>query len=111
VLPNPVAMRRQVAEELTFMDTATRTHHWRGGKIIPGSMHNVDEVLGVSISVAVRAWHWLIPVNPAARRSITPAVLERLDRHALTIIIYEPGNWHFPTCPGRAGLVIRLVRS
>jgi hypothetical protein len=44
-------------------------------------MHNVDEVLGdlgLNISAAVRAWHWLMPVDPAAYRRVTPAVLGRL---------------------------------
>jgi cation diffusion facilitator CzcD-associated flavoprotein CzcO len=80
-LPEPAAMRRQVAEQLAFMDTATDSHHCRGGKIIPFSLHNVDEVLGdlgVNISAAVRAWHWLMPVDPAAYQRITPAVLRRL---------------------------------
>jgi hypothetical protein len=83
VLPEPAAMREQVTEQLAFMDTATDTHHCHGGKIIPFSLHNVDEVLGdldVNISAAVRAWHWLMPVDPAAYRHITPAVLRRLPR-------------------------------
>jgi cation diffusion facilitator CzcD-associated flavoprotein CzcO len=82
-LPAPAAMREQVAEQLAFMDVATDTHHCRGGKIIPFSMHNVDEVLGdlgVNISAAVRASHWLMPVDPAAYRGITPAVLKRLPQ-------------------------------
>jgi hypothetical protein len=64
------------------MDEATDTHHCRGGKIIPFSLHNVDEVLGdlnVNISAAVRASHWLIPVDPAAYHCITPAVLKQLS--------------------------------
>jgi hypothetical protein len=80
-LPEPAEMRRQVTEQIAFMDVATDVHHCRGGKIIPFSMHNVDEVLsdlGLNISAAVRAWHWLMPVDPAAYRSITPAVLGRL---------------------------------
>jgi len=80
-LPATAAIRRQVVEQLAFMDVATDTHHSRGGKIIPFSLHNVDEVLGdlgVNISAAVRAWHWLMPVDPAAYRGITPAVLSRL---------------------------------
>jgi hypothetical protein len=80
-LPAPGAMREQVAEQLAFMDEATDAHHCRGGKIIPFSMHNVDEVLGdlgVNVSAAVRAWHWLMPVDPAAYRRVTPAVLRRL---------------------------------
>jgi hypothetical protein len=82
-LPSPAAMRQQVADQLTFMDAATNTHHCHGGKIIPFSMHNVDEVLGdlhVNIGAAVRAWHWLMPVDPAAYRRVTPAVLDRLPR-------------------------------
>ena len=80
-LPESAEMRRRVAEQLAFMDAATGAHHCRGGKIIPFSMHNVDEVLGdlgLNISAAVRAWHWLMPVDPAAYRRVTPAVLGRL---------------------------------
>jgi hypothetical protein len=82
-LPEPPVMRRQVADQLTFMDDATDTHHCHGGKIIPFSLHNVDEVLGdlhVNIGAAVRAWHWLMPVDPSAYRRITPTVLDRLPR-------------------------------
>jgi cation diffusion facilitator CzcD-associated flavoprotein CzcO len=80
-LPDPAAMRQQVVDQLAFMDVATDTHHCHGGKIIPFSLHNVDEVLGdlgVNISAAVRASHWLKPVDPAAYRRIVPAVLNRL---------------------------------
>jgi len=80
-LPDPAAMRQQVVEQLAFMDVATDTHHCHGGKIIPFSLHNVDEVLGdlgVNISAAVRASHWLKPVDPAAYRRIVPTVLRRL---------------------------------
>jgi cation diffusion facilitator CzcD-associated flavoprotein CzcO len=86
-LPDPAAMRQQVTDQLAFMDMATDTHHCHGGKIIPFSLHNVDEVLGdldVNISAAVRAWHWLMPVDPAAYRRVTPAVLGRLPRVAAT---------------------------
>jgi Flavin-binding monooxygenase-like len=82
-LPEPAAMRRQVIDQLAFMDAATDTHHCHGGKIIPFSLHNVDEVLGdlgVNISARVRAWHWLMPVDPAAYRRIAPAVISRLRR-------------------------------
>ncbi|HEY3868580.1 MAG TPA: NAD(P)/FAD-dependent oxidoreductase [Actinocrinis sp.] len=80
-LPAQPAMRAQVTEQLAFMNAATGTHHCRGGKIIPFSLHNVDEVLGdlnVNISAAVRASHWLNPVDPAAYRRITPTMLKRL---------------------------------
>jgi cation diffusion facilitator CzcD-associated flavoprotein CzcO len=80
-LPEPAAMRAQVTEQLAFMDVATDTHHCHGGKIIPFSLHNVDEVLGdlgVNIGAGTRAWHWLMPVSPAAYRKVTPAVLAKL---------------------------------
>ena len=80
-LPDPAQMRRAVADQLAFMDVATDTHHCRGTKIIPFSMHNVDEVLGdldVNIPARVRASHWLNPVDPSAYRGITPVVLDRL---------------------------------
>ncbi len=75
-------LRRQVIEQLAFMDVATDTHHCRGGKIIPFSLHNVDEVLGdLGLNIPRRGCvrrHWLNPVNPAAYRRITPTVLKRL---------------------------------
>jgi hypothetical protein len=86
-LPKPDEMRAQVTEQLAFMDAATNRHHSRGGKIIPFSLHNVDEVLsdlGLNISAGVRASHWLNPVDPAAYRRITPTVLGRLQ-HRQTV--------------------------
>jgi hypothetical protein len=65
------------------MDTATSGHHSHGTKIIPFSLHNVDEVLAdlrVNIPAPVRASHWLNPVDPAAYRGITPRVLARLPK-------------------------------
>jgi hypothetical protein len=80
-LPDAATMRQAVVEQLAFMDTATNKHHCRGTKIIPFSMHNVDEVLGdldLNIKARVRASHWLNPIDPAAYRGITPALLNRL---------------------------------
>ena len=80
-LPDDDAMRTAVAEQLTFMDEATDRHHCHNTKIIPFSMHNVDEVLAdldVNVPKRVRAAHWLNPVNPAAYRRVTPALLARL---------------------------------
>jgi hypothetical protein len=79
--PDPAAMRQAVTDQLAFMDVATDGHHCRGTKIIPFSMHNVDEVLGdldLNISAGVRASHWLNPINPAAYRRVTPTLLKRL---------------------------------
>jgi len=80
-LPDTETMRHAVVEQLAFMDEATDTHHCRGTKIIPFSMHNVDEVLGdldLNIGAPIRASHWLNPVNPAAYRRLTPLLLRRL---------------------------------
>jgi hypothetical protein len=84
-LPDPEAMRRSVFAQLAFMDSATDGHHCHNGKIIPFSLHNVDEVLGdlgLNIPARVRASHWLNPVDPTAYRNITPTVLRRLGEGA-----------------------------
>jgi cation diffusion facilitator CzcD-associated flavoprotein CzcO len=80
-LRDSAATRQAVVDQLSFMDSATDTHHCRGTKIIPFSMHNVDEVLGdldINIPRRVRVSHWLNPIDPSAYRHITPAVLGRL---------------------------------
>jgi hypothetical protein len=79
--PDTETMRHAVVEQLAFMDIATDTHHCRGTKIIPFSMHNADEVLGdldLNINPLIRAAHWLGPVDPAAYRRLTPMLLKRL---------------------------------
>ncbi|MDQ1035398.1 cation diffusion facilitator CzcD-associated flavoprotein CzcO [Streptomyces sp. V3I8] len=80
-LPEPAEMRRTVVDQLAFMDTATNRHHCRGAKIIPFSMHNVDEMLedlDAQIPARIRATHWIKPVDPSAYRSVTPTLLARL---------------------------------
>ena len=80
-LPSAETMRQAIIDQLAFMDTATDGHHCERTKIIPFSRHNVDEVLddlGVNISAVVRATHWLNPINPAAYRRVTPALLRKL---------------------------------
>jgi hypothetical protein len=80
-LPDEATRRADVVAQLAFLDTATGAHHCRGTKIIPFSIHNVDEVLGdlgVQIGRFTRAAHWLNPVSPAAYRSLTPMLLTRL---------------------------------
>jgi hypothetical protein len=88
-LPDPARMRQAVVDQLAFMDEATNRHHCRGGKIIPFSLHNIDEILedlDLNISARVRASHWLNPVDPAAYRGVTPALIDRLkSRPALRI--------------------------
>jgi cation diffusion facilitator CzcD-associated flavoprotein CzcO len=90
--PDATTMRQAVVDQLAFMDDATNKHHCRGTKIIPFSMHNVDEVLGdldLNIKVRVRASHWLNPIDPAAYRGVTPALLRRL---ALGLDEPRPGS-------------------
>jgi len=80
-LPDRSAMRQAVVDQLAFLDTATHRHHCRGTKIIPFSMHNVDEMLDdldLNINKRVRAAHWLNPIAPAAYRDVTPALLRRI---------------------------------
>ena len=92
-LPNPAAMRQAVVTQLAFMDVATNRHHSRGAKIIPYSLHNVDEVLGdldLNISARVRASHWLNPVNPAAYRRVTPTLVKRLTSAATQQPVRQP---------------------
>jgi cation diffusion facilitator CzcD-associated flavoprotein CzcO len=80
-LPDEATMRQAVVDQLAFMDEATDTHHCRGTKIIPFSLHNVDEVLDdldLNIPARVRAAHWLNPVDPAAYRHVTTKLVRRL---------------------------------
>ncbi|HEX7301620.1 NAD(P)/FAD-dependent oxidoreductase [Lentzea sp.] len=84
-LPDDAARRADVTAQLAFMDEATGTHHCRGTKIIPFSLHNADEVLsdlGLQIGRAARATHWLNPVAPSAYRKVTPQLLARLEARA-----------------------------
>ena len=81
-LPDRDRMRTQVTERLAFMDSATSGHHQHGTKIIPFSMHNVDEVLddlGLNIGRLTRARHWLEPVSPAAYRQVASKLQRRLE--------------------------------
>jgi cation diffusion facilitator CzcD-associated flavoprotein CzcO len=87
-LPEAPERRAAVVAQLAFMDVATDGHHCRGTKIIPFSLHNVDEVLGdldLNISPLVRATHWLNPVDPAAYKRVTPALLARLGAVAAVV--------------------------
>lgn len=80
--PSTTQMRAAAEEQLAFMDVAVGGHHNKGGKIIPFSMHNVDEVLGdlgLNIGRMTRASHWLNPISPAAYRRLTPKLLARLE--------------------------------
>jgi hypothetical protein len=80
-LPDRAELRRRVDEQLAFMDTATDGHHCHGTKIIPFSLHNVDEVLGdldLDIPRRARFGQWFNPVNPSAYADVTRRLVERL---------------------------------
>jgi hypothetical protein len=84
-LPDRAERRARVDEQLAFMDEAVNGHHQHGTKIIPFSLHNVDEVLGdvgLQIPARVRAAQWLNPIDPAAYRDVTPALLRALRDEA-----------------------------
>ena len=82
----PVEERRAVVERrLAWMEERTGGHHARGTNIIPFSMHNIDEVLddtGLNVGRATRALQWLLPLNPAAYRSVTRRLVQRKARLA-----------------------------
>jgi cation diffusion facilitator CzcD-associated flavoprotein CzcO len=95
-LPDPQAMRAQVEGRIAFMDQATGGHHQHGTKVIPFSMHNVDEVLNdldLNIGRLTRARHWLEPVNPAAYAGVITRLQHRL----------ADGSGRPVTPPGRSG--------
>ncbi|MEJ2865715.1 flavin-containing monooxygenase [Actinomycetospora flava] len=86
-LPPPAAMREAVDEQIAFMNAATDGHHARGTKIIPFSLHNVDEVLGdldLDISRGARVKQYLNPVDPGAYADVAPRLRERLAAPART---------------------------
>jgi cation diffusion facilitator CzcD-associated flavoprotein CzcO len=81
-LPDRAELRRRVDEQLAFMDTATDGHHCRGTKIIPFSLHNVDEVLGdlgLDLPRRARLGQWFAPVDPSAYAGVTRRLVERLE--------------------------------
>jgi hypothetical protein len=92
-LPDQEGIRQAVVDQLAFMDEATDGHHCRGTKIIPFSMHNVDEVLGdldLQIKRRVRASHWLNPIDPAAYRDVTRKLIERMPPADPQLVVEVP---------------------
>lgn len=78
--PPPADMRAQVEARLSFLDGALKGHHSRGTKIIPYSLHNVDELLGdlgLDIGRGAKLKQWLGPVDPSAYREVAGRLLER----------------------------------
>ncbi|HEY0496204.1 MAG TPA: NAD(P)/FAD-dependent oxidoreductase [Kutzneria sp.] len=85
-LPPEDRMRQAIHDQLAFMDVATDGHHCRGTKIIPFSLHNIDEMLDdldANIPALRRASQWLNPVDPSNYAAVTPKVLSRLSQGAV----------------------------
>jgi hypothetical protein len=79
-LPSTDAMREQVTGRIAFMDEATNRHHSRGTKVIPFSMHNIDEILadvGLDVPRRTRFQQWLGPVDPRSYRRVTQQFEQR----------------------------------
>ncbi|MHC1559669.1 flavin-containing monooxygenase [Actinomycetospora sp. C-140] len=92
-LPDRDELRGEVDAQLAFMDAATDGHHCRGTKIIPFSLHNVDEVLGdvdLDISRGARFKQWLNPVDPAAYAGVTRRLVERLGTAGPDVEVVTP---------------------
>jgi cation diffusion facilitator CzcD-associated flavoprotein CzcO len=101
--PDTATMRHEVGEQLAFMDEAVAGHHCHGTKIIPFSMHNVDEVLGdlgLNIAAPVRAAHWLVPVKPRAYRKVAGKLADRLAAHRSGQSSYSSGDQPAPASEG-----------
>ncbi len=84
-LPDPHAMRTQVRDRLAFLDDALGGHHNHGTKIIPFSMHNIDELLNdleLNLGPVRRAQQWLAPIDPAAYRHVAEVLVGRLTAAA-----------------------------
>jgi dimethylaniline monooxygenase (N-oxide forming) len=55
----------------------------QGTNIVPPTMHNIDEVLsdlGLNIGKGMRAWQWLLPVNPTFYRTVTKKLKKRYQQ-------------------------------
>jgi hypothetical protein len=87
-----------VDAQLAFMDDATNGHHCRGTKIIPFSLHNVDEVLAdldLDISRGARFKQWLNPVDPSAYAGVVPRLVARLGQRGSASPL-PPSRWPRP---------------
>ncbi|TCK27517.1 flavin-containing monooxygenase [Pseudonocardia endophytica] len=82
-LPDADVMRARIAEQLAFMDDAVSGHHCHNTKIIPFSLHNVDEVLDdldLDIGRGARFKQWLNPIDPRAYAHVATRMAERTAR-------------------------------
>lgn len=80
-LPSAQEMRAHVAARLAHYDDVLGGHHSRGSKIIPFSMHNVDELLddmGLNLPAAQRAKQWVDPIKAASYAGVADRLAQRL---------------------------------
>lgn len=80
-LPDPVGMREKVDAQLAFLDDAVNGHHCSGTKVIPFSLHNIDEILDdldLNLGVLRRTQQWFGPIDPSAYREVTTTLQQRL---------------------------------
>lgn len=80
-LPSAQEMRAHVAARLAHYDDVLAGHHSRGSKIIPFSMHNVDELLddmGLNLPAAQRARQWVDPIKAASYAGVADRLAARL---------------------------------
>ena len=80
-LPPREEMRAHVIAQLAFMDAATDGHHSHGTKIIPFSLHHMDEVLGdvgLDVGRGAKLKQWLGPVDPSAYGEVSTRMAARL---------------------------------
>ncbi|MGI4893891.1 MAG: hypothetical protein ACRYF3_02120 [Janthinobacterium lividum] len=74
-------MRERISNRIAFMVVATDGHHCRATKIIPFSMHHVDEQLadiGHDIGKVTKARQWLVPIDPGDYGPVTREIESRL---------------------------------
>jgi cation diffusion facilitator CzcD-associated flavoprotein CzcO len=84
-LPPADELRAAVTAQLAFLDSALDGHHCRGTKVIPFSLHNIDEILDdldLNLSSVRRAQQWLGPVDPSAYRGVSAELQQRLSQRA-----------------------------
>jgi cation diffusion facilitator CzcD-associated flavoprotein CzcO len=93
-LPERPQLRRRIEEQLAFLDDAVGGHHCCGTKIIPFSLHNIDEILDdldLNLGALRRATQWLAPIDPGAYCHIIDKLQHRLgDRASETSAVAVP---------------------
>lgn len=80
-VPDEPDLEAHVHDRLVFMDDVTGGHHQHGTKVVPFSLHVLDELLtdlGVDIARHRRALQWILPVDPGDYRDVLREVERRV---------------------------------